>query len=246
MTLRIFLAGAAGAVGRRLVPLLVDNGHHVIGTTRSASKADALATMGIEPVVVDVFDESKLAQAVLNARPDVVIHQLTDLPAGLEPSRMPEALGRNAKLREEGTRNLVRAAHLAGVPRMVAQSIGWAYAAGPEPQREEDPLDLGASGDRGVSVRGVSALEKLTLNSPPLVGVVLRYGHLYGVGTGIDLRPASMPLHVDAAAFAALLALGPTEHDVYNIAEPNAQISSARAVSDLGWRDDFRLLDTAA
>ena len=239
--LRIFLAGAAGAVGRRLVPLLIDRAHRVVGTTRSAAKAPLLAALGAEPVVVDVFDAEALARAVRDARPDVVIHQLTDLPAGLDPSRMGEALVRNARVRREGTGNLVRAAQAAGVPRLVAQSIAWAYAPGPEPHGEKDPLDVDAAGDRGVSVGGVVALERLTLASPPLTGVVLRYGHLYGPGTGTDSAPASMPLHVDAAALAAALALGSGSSGIYNIAEPNAPVSTERAVHELGWRHDFRL-----
>lgn len=245
MGLRIFLAGAGGAIGRRLVPLLVENGHVVIGTTRSACKAKALAELGIEPVVIDVFDEARLAQAVLTARPDVVVHQLTDLPTGLDPSRMPEALVRNARLRKEGTRNLVRAAQAAGVPRLVAQSIAWGYAPGPEPHLEEDPLDLGASGDRGLSVHGVAVLEHVTVNSPPVVGIVLRYGRLYGPGTCVEDRPTSMPLHVDAAAFAAVLALGSMQPGLFNVAEPNAQVSTDKAVTELGWRHDFRLPEKA-
>ena len=95
---------------------------------------------------------------------------------------MQEATSRNARIRDEGTRNLVRAAIAAGARRLIAQSIAWAYAPGPEPHRETDPLDTGAEGMRGISVRGVAALENRTLNSPPLEGLVLRYGRLYGPG----------------------------------------------------------------
>jgi nucleoside-diphosphate-sugar epimerase len=171
MAYRIFLAGASGAIGRRLVPLLHNAGHHVCGTTRSAEKADELRMLGAEPVVVDVFDAAALSRAVAAARPDVVIHQLTDLPKNLDPRQMGAAITRNARIREEGTRNLVSAAIAAGARRMVAQSIAWAYAPGPEPHNEADPLDAKAEGDRGIIVKGVIALEDLTLKSAPLQGI---------------------------------------------------------------------------
>ncbi|MGA8259037.1 MAG: NAD-dependent epimerase/dehydratase family protein, partial [Arenicellales bacterium] len=199
MSYRIFLAGASGAIGQRLVPLLRAAGHSVAGTTRSSSKSGQVRTLGAGPVIVDVFDTDALARAVASFEPDIVIHQLTDLPPGLDPSRMDEAIVRNARIRGEGTANLVNAALAAGARRLVAQSIAWAYARGPEPHRESDPLDLGAEGSRGVTIGGVAALEDRVLNSPPLAGVVLRYGRLYGPGTGVDEPPASLPLHVDAA-----------------------------------------------
>ncbi|WP_245262226.1 NAD(P)H-binding protein [Mesorhizobium sp. WSM3626] len=185
MAYRIFLAGASGAIGQRLVPQLLAAGHQVTGTTRSADKAVRLEVLGVEPVVVDVFDAKSLSRAMLAARPDIVVHQLTDLPAGLDPSRMAEAVVRNARIREEGTRNLVAAAAAASVRRMVAQSIAWAYAPGPEPHAEADPLDGGASGNRGISVGGVIALETAVLEAP-FAGIILRYGQLYGPGTGAD------------------------------------------------------------
>src|SRR5262249_4013162 len=142
---------ASGAIGKRLVPLLLDAGHHVVGTTRSASKADALKTAGVEPVVVDVFDAPALCRAVSAARPDIVVHQVTDLPPGLDPARMAEATLRNARVRREGTRKLVGATLAAGVHRVVAQSIAWMYAAGPEPHAEDDPLDVQATGARAIT-----------------------------------------------------------------------------------------------
>ena len=243
MGYRIFLAGASGAVGRRLIPQLLGMGHRVTGTTRLAAKAEQLRASGVEPLVVDVFDADALSQAVASARPDIVIHQLTDLPAGLDPSRMGEAIGRNARIRDEGTRNLVRAAISAGARRMIAQSIAWAYAPGTEPHGEADPLDGEAEGDRGISMAGVIALEKWVLGSPPLVGVVLRYGQLYGPGTGREAPAGSAPLHVDAAAHAALLAIDRPVSVAFNIAEANTYASTQKAVGELGWRADFRLPD---
>lgn len=240
MGYRIFLAGASGAIGRRLIPLLCDAGHQVVGATRSAAKIALIRELGAEPVVVDVFDAQNLAEVVRSARPEVVIHQLTDLPHGLDPSRMAEAVVRNARIRDEGTRNLVTAGIGAGARSLVAQSIAWAYAPGPEPHQESDPLDLAAEGTRAVSVRGVAALEQWTLNSPPLEGVVLRYGQLYGPGTGADGAAGRIPLHVDAAAYAALLAVDTSARGIFNIAEPNDYVATEKARAQLGWHADFR------
>jgi nucleoside-diphosphate-sugar epimerase len=238
---RIFLAGAAGAVDRRLFPLLTGAGHLVFGTTRSAARAEELARAGIEPVVVDVFDRTALSRAVLAARPEVVIHQLTDLPPALDPAQMGAAVARNARIREEGTRNLVDAALAAGSDRLIAQSIAWAYAPGPEPHEEGDPLDLRAEGSRSVSIAGVAALEECVLNGPPLAGVVLRYGQLYGPGTGFDKPPGRAPLHVNAAAYAALLSVENGAPGIYNVAEPGTYVSSGKVRGVLGWDAELRL-----
>ncbi|MEO5757759.1 MAG: NAD-dependent epimerase/dehydratase family protein [Mesorhizobium sp.] len=241
MGYRIFLAGASGAIGQRLIPLLLGAGHHVTGTTRQAAKAEALRSLGAEPVVVDVFDARALSRGVVAARPDIVIHQLTDLPAGLDPARMGEAIARNARIRDEGTRNLVAAARAAGARRLIAQSIAWAYAPGPEPHDEADPLDGMADGNRGISVGGVIALENQVLGSPTLNGIVLRYGQLYGPGTGVEAASGSAPVHVDAAAYAALLAIEKGDVGAFNVAEPNGYATTEKAVAELGWRADFRL-----
>jgi hypothetical protein len=172
MSYRILLAGAAGAIGKRLTPLLRGAGHHVAGTTRTEAGADILRALGAEPVKVDVFDEEGLRHAVAAARPEIAIHQLTDLPPGLDPARMAAATANNARIRDEGTRNLVKAAIAAGARRLIAQSIAWAYAPGPKPYAEDDPLDAGAEGARAVSVGGIIALENWTLKSPPLAGII--------------------------------------------------------------------------
>ena len=237
---RIFLAGAAGAVGRRLVPLLREAGHVVFGTTRRTDRVAALEEAGATAVVVDVFDAARLTAAMVELRPDIVIHQLTDLPPGLDPARLAEALERNARIRIEGTRNLVAAALTSGVRRIIAQSIAWVYAPGPEPHREDDPLDEGATGARTVTVGGVLALEKQVLHSPPLEGVVLRYGRFYGPGTGVEDRPAATAVHVDAAAHAAVLAIDKAAPGIFNIVEPDAAVSSDKARRELGWNSDFR------
>ena len=241
MGYRVFLAGASGAIGRRLTPLLHGAGHYVCGSTRSEANAGALRALGADPVVVDVFDASALSRAVASARPDVVIHQLTDLPKDLDPREMGAAIVRTARIRSEGTRNLVRATIAAGAHRLVAQSIAWAYAPGAEPHAETDPLDTGAEGENGINMQGVIALEDLTLKSPPLAGVVLRYGQLYGPGTASDRPSNSAPIHVDAAAYAALLAIDHGDPGIYNIAESNRHVATEKARAELGWTPDFRL-----
>jgi nucleoside-diphosphate-sugar epimerase len=240
--MRIFLAGATGAIGKRLVPLLLEEGFQIVGTTRSPSRAENLRAAGVEPVVVDVFDRASLVRVAVAAHPDIVIQQLTDLPPGLDPSQMAEGTRRNARMRSEGTRNLVAAALEAGVPRFIAQSIAWMYAPGREPHAEDDTLDVDAQETRAITVTGVATLERLVLASPPIDGIVLRYGHLYGPGTGTDAPGEPPSLHVDAAAAAALLAIEKGRTGVYNIAEPNSYISTEKARSELGFDAAYRFV----
>jgi len=236
MNRRIFIAGASGAIGRRLSRLLVNEGWLVVGTTRSPEKAPMLRDLGVEPVIVDVFDEALLREVVRKAAPEIVVHQLTDLPPALDPTQMAEALVRNARLREIGTRNLVAAAVAAGVQRMVAQSIAFVYAPGQMPYREDAPLNVAA----GETVHAVISLEQQLLTAP-LTGIVLRYGKLYGPGTGFDSPPSGGPLHVDDAADAARRALTRGETGIYNIAEDDGTVSIQKAADALGWTPGFRL-----
>lgn len=227
---RIFVAGASGAIGRVLCRLLLADGWTVVGTTRSPDKAGVLQAMGVMPVVVDVFDADKLHSAVAESGAGIVIHQLTDLPPALDPAKMAEGRVRNARIRETGTRNLVMAAVAADVRRMVAQSIAFAYAPGPLPHAEDAPLSAEAS--------AVISLEQQVLGAP-LTGIVLRYGKLYGPGTGFDVVPAGGPVHVDAAADAARRAVT-AGAGIYNIAEDDGSVSSVRAQRELGWHSGFR------
>jgi nucleoside-diphosphate-sugar epimerase len=237
---KVFLAGAAGVIGRRLCLLLVRDGWQVSGTTRSEQKAETLRAIGVEPVIVDVFDETGLRKAVAEAAPRIVIHQLTDLPAALDPAMMAEATARNARIRDVGTRNLVAAAVAANVTRMVAQSIAFAYAPGPMPYREDSPLNVGAPDRAGVSARGVASLEQQMLLAP-LEGIILRYGRLYGPDTGAENPPSGSPLHVDAAADAARRALTRGAGGIYNVAEDDGTVSTLKATGELGWSPDFRI-----
>ena len=238
---RIFLAGAAGVIGRRLTPLLIAHGHSVSGTTRSPERSEYLRGLGARPVVVDVFDAEALARAVVEAKPDVVIHQLTDLVGIQDPARRAEARARNARIRDEGTRNLAAAARAASARRMIAQSIAWVYAPGTRPYHEDDPLDLNGEGAQGGTARGVEALERHTLSAAPVEGLVLRYGRFYGPGSGADEAPPAPAVHGDAAAFAALLAIDHGRPGVFNIADANDEVATGKACAELGWRAGFRL-----
>ena len=236
--MRIFFAGAGGAIGRRLTPLLRAAGHAVVGTTRSAEKADALRALGAEPVVVDVFDAEALARAVKAAAPQAIIHQLTDLAFAPGSPRYQEGLARNARLRIDGTRNLVAAARAVGVNRMIAQSIAFIYAPAEGARVESDPLTADAA--MAATVAAVKSLEDAVLSLPD--GVVLRYGFLYGPGTWFEQAKRAKPaLHVDAAAQSTLLALTRGERGVYNIAEDDGAVSSEKAKRDFGFDAGFRI-----
>jgi nucleoside-diphosphate-sugar epimerase len=239
MSTSVIVAGAAGVIGRQLVPLLVDAGCRVFGTTRKLGRVGDLGAAGAEPVLLDVFDAPALETAFARIRPEILIHQLTDLPEDLNPAAMPEALVRNARVRSEGTANLMRAAQKAGVKRAIAQSIAWLYAPGPQPHQEEDRLGV-ADGASRVTLDGVLALERAVLLAAPVEGIVLRYGQFYGPGTiNADARGAC-PVHVEAAAHAALLAIGKGRPGVYNVADDNTLVSTAKVRQHLGWDPAFR------
>jgi nucleoside-diphosphate-sugar epimerase len=238
--MRIFLAGATGVIGRPLMALLVRAGHQVTGTTRSAAKAGMISAAGASPAVVDVFDGVALRRAVEAAHPEVVIHQLTDLPQEADPEKLAAALAANARVRIEGTRNLIAAAVAAGARRMIAQSIAFMYAPAPEPRAEIDALMQGGP-DGPVSARGVHALETAVLGTPGLDGIVLRYGRLYGAGTWTPVPKGPAPLHVDAAAHAALLAITRGAPGIYNVAEDDGAVRISKAREQLGFDPAFRL-----
>ena len=238
----VFVAGATGAVGMPLVRLLVRGGWRVFGTTRQHQRAASLQRAGAEAVVVDVFDAPALRSALARVRPEVVVHQLTDLPTLRTPESLSAAIVRNARVRREGTRNLVEASLACGCRRLVAQSIAWVYASGPLPHVETDPLDIHATGERVISVQAVSELESRVLGSPVLQGVVLRYGRLYGPRTWSAQAEGDMALHVDDAANAAWLAINRDDATgIFNVSEPGPQLSTERARRELGWSHGFRL-----
>ena len=177
--MRIFLAGATGVIGVRLVPLLVEAGHEVAGMTRSAGKQDQLRALGAEPVICDVYDGERLTASVIEFAPEIVIHQLTDLPDDVD--RLKDFSERNDRMRTEGTRNLLAAARAAEAPRFLAQSIAWRPAGRGEVLDEFEGMVLDAG------------------------GVVIRYGQLYGPGTFYEDQVPSPPrVHVDEAARATV------------------------------------------
>jgi nucleoside-diphosphate-sugar epimerase len=180
---RIFLAGATGVLGLRLVPLLVADGHTVAGMTRSPEKAGSLRGLGAEPVVCDVFDSRALEEAVVAFRPDVVLDELSDLPD--DGSLLASSVAANARVRREGTRNLLAAARASGATRFLAQSVAWPLMGESRAALEEHERSVLATG-----------------------GVVLRYGRLYGPGTYYEQKaPAAPRIHVDEAARRTVAAL---------------------------------------
>ncbi|GIF13697.1 NAD-dependent epimerase/dehydratase family protein [Actinoplanes teichomyceticus] len=211
--MHVFLAGGSGVLGAAVIPLLTAAGHRVTATTRTPSKTAALGRLGAKPVLLDALDGEAVSAAVGAARPDAVLHLLTDLGAGNSAS--------NARLRTVGTRHLVDAADRHGVRRMVAESISWVYRPGPTPAGESEPLDVDAAEPRRTTVVAVQALETAVRELPE--GVVLRFGQLYGPGTWYapqgrfahDARAGRLPatetvasfIHVADAARAAVLAL---------------------------------------
>jgi 2-alkyl-3-oxoalkanoate reductase len=236
--MRIFIAGASGAIGSQLVPQLVARAHEVVGTTRSAAKTGALRALGAEPVIVDALDPDSVADVVAKAEPEVIVHQLTALSGPVSFRNVKRAVAATNRLRTEGTDHLLAAARAAGVERFVAQSYaGWPYERTGGPVKDEaTPLqDPGPRGAR-ESLAAIRYLERATLE---FGGVVLRYGGFYGPGTGIThggeqvelLRRRQFPLagdgggvwsfcHVEDAARATALALERARPgSVYNVCD---------------------------
>jgi 2-alkyl-3-oxoalkanoate reductase len=237
--MRVFLAGATGAIGRQLVPLLLAEGHQVTGMTRSPQRAETLRAQGAEPVVADALDQGALRAAVLEARPDAVIHQLTSIPARLDPRRVERDFVLTDRLRSEGTRHLVAAAHEAGAGRVLAQSIAFAYASGPPGamHAEGDPLlsEQQAPKDFIRTARALRDLEESVLGAN---GIVLRYGYFYGPGSAIardgslvaEVARRRLPIvgsgqgvwsfiHVEDAARATVAALDREGPAVFNVVD---------------------------
>jgi nucleoside-diphosphate-sugar epimerase len=239
--MNLFVAGATGAIGRPSIKILVKRGHRVFAMTRSADLQQGLWEAGAIPVVQDAFDAEGLTQKMRAIKPEAVIHQLTDLALLHEPNKLQEALERNTRLRKIGTANLVAASVAAGVPHIVAQSIAWFYRPGPEPHLEQAPLDVDARPPLGTSVEGVVALERSVLETPGVLGCVLRYGQIYGPATGSDQANGSqVPLHVEAAAWACVLAVEQRAAGVYNVADANPHVSTAKVRRELGWTEGLR------
>jgi nucleoside-diphosphate-sugar epimerase len=236
---RVFLAGATGVIGRRLLPRLLEAGHDVTAMTRREDRAGALRAAGAVPAVCDVFDAERLQEAMQRAQPEVVVHELTDLPPALDPRKMEKQLAGNDRIRTEGTRNLVAAAVATGVRRMVAQSIAFAYApTGDGLKREEDDLWDEASWPWSRSIEALHELEEAVTQTEGLSGLVLRYGFFYGPGSSYgsggfwdgEVRRRRTPvvgkgsgtfsfIQVDDAADATVAAVERGAPGIYNIVD---------------------------
>jgi nucleoside-diphosphate-sugar epimerase len=235
---RVFVAGATGAIGRPLVPKLIAAGHEVTGMTRSEAKADQVRAAGADAAVVDVFDADALRIAIDSAAPEVIVHELTALPDRID-FRKEDTYAATNRLRTEGTQNLIDSARAAGARRFVCQSIAFAYRLdGKGLKTEDDPLLVDAPGAFGSGVSALRKMEEMVLGSDALEGLVLRYGFFYGPGTYYaedgtsteDVRRRRMPIvgkgsgvfsfiHVDDAAEATLAAVERGAPGVYNVTD---------------------------
>ncbi|MEY2616610.1 MAG: hypothetical protein QOH78_2383 [Verrucomicrobiota bacterium] len=238
--MKIFIAGATGAVGRRLIPALIQLGHQVIGMSRSKDKMKMIRASGATPVIADAFDAKALNNALQETKPDVVMHQLTSIPGRLNLRNIGRDFALTNRLRTEGTDHLLAAAKAAGVHRFIAQSFaGWPYARQGGPVKtEEAPLDPNPPKELRGMLAAIEHSEKVVLESAHLDGVVLRYGAFYGPGTSIaadgamleEVRRRRVPIvgrgagiwsfvHVDDVAAATLLAAEHGRPGIYNIVD---------------------------
>lgn len=238
--MRIFVAGATGAVGQRLLPLLVSSGHSVVGLTRSPAKVQGIKLAGAEPVVADGLDGDAIRAAVIAARPDVIVHEMTDLREASDLRAFDRSFAHTNRLRMEATDHLLAAAKDADVRRFVAQSFcGWPYARiGGPVKSESDPLDPDPPPEFRRTLEAIQYQENVVTNATHVEGIVLRYGAFYGEGTGLfdgpfvdQVRRRRIPLigdgngwwsflHIDDAAGATALAIerGRARH-IYNIVD---------------------------
>lgn len=233
--MRIFVAGAAGAIGTRLVPLLVARGHQVTASTRSPGKAERLRKLGAETVVMDGLDAAAVGEAVAAAEPDVIVHQMTALAGKQDLRRFDKWFAATNQLRTVGTKNLLAAAQAAGVERFVAQSYtGWSNVREGGPVKtEDDPFDPHPAKNQVESIAGLRFLDEVVPKAVP-EGIVLRYANFYGPGASEPmvelLRKRRVPvigsgagiwswIHVDDAAAATVAAVEHGRRGVYNIAD---------------------------
>jgi nucleoside-diphosphate-sugar epimerase len=263
--MRIFLTGATGAIGKRLVPLLVSRGHHVVATTRSRAKLDGLRSAGTEPVFLDALDSEGVMEAVLSSRPDVVVHQATALAEVRSFRNFDAEFALTNRLRTEGTGNVLKAAEAAGVRRVVAQSYtGWPNVrdAG-RVKTEDDPLDPNPPRTMVRTLDAIRRLEDMVTRAQEITGIVLRYGSFYGPGTSIApdgyvvemVQHRRFPIfgdgsgvwsfvHIDDAARATVLAAEGKATGIYNIVDDEpAEVSVwlPELARDLGARPPLRL-----
>jgi nucleoside-diphosphate-sugar epimerase len=240
--MKIFIAGATGAVGRPLVAQLVDRGHEVVGMTRSESKQALLRDLGARAVVADALDPDDVARAVAEAEPDVIVHQMTAIDTSFNPRRMEQAFAMTNRLRTEGTDHLLAAGRAVGVKRFVAQSFApWPYArTGGMVKSEDDPLDSAPPAEVRTTLEAIKYLEKAVTGADWMEGIALRYGGFYGPGTSIGLDPLGEQIemirdrkfpiagkgtgvwsfiHIEDAASATVEAIEHGERGIYNVVD---------------------------
>src|ERR671917_778616 len=241
LMMRVFVAGATGAIGKQLVPRLVRAGHEVHGMTRSESKQAMLHEFGAVPVVADALDPDQVAEAVGRARPDVIVHQLTAIPEKLDLRHFDRDFAQTNRLRTEGTDHLLSAGQAVGVRRFVAQGVGgygaYARTGGPV-KTEEDRLDSTPAREMRETLAAIRHLEQAVLGARWTEGIVLRYGAFYGPGTSMApggqqpelIRKRKFPLvgdgggvwsfiHVADAAEATVAAVEHGSRGVYNVVD---------------------------
>ena len=237
--MKIFLAGATGAIGKQLVPRLVAAGHDVVGTTRSESKHDAIRQMGATPVVVDALDAEQVADAVAGAHPDVIVHQLTAI-SEIDLRHFDRSFATTNRLRTVGTDHLLSAGHAVGVTRFIAQSYAaWPYArTGGPVKTEQDPLDPAPPREMRETLEAIRHLEDAVTSADWTEGIVLRYGAFYGPGTSLApggeqfelVRKRKYPvvgsgggvwsfIHIADAADATVAAVEHGHRGIYNIVD---------------------------
>ena len=240
--MKVFVAGATGALGRRLVPMLVRGGHEVTALTRTPAKVELVRQLGARPVVADALDPDAVARAVAEAEPDGVIHELTALADALRSRNLDKAFAVTNRLRTEGTDHLLAAARAVGARRFIAQSFaGWPFERTGGPiKTEEDPLEHSPPPTVAQTLGAIRHLEESVTSAKGIEGLALRYGGFYGPGTSLATAPDGehvalvrrrmLPIigggagiwsliHIEDAAAATLAALHRGEPGVYNVVD---------------------------
>jgi nucleoside-diphosphate-sugar epimerase len=240
--MKVFVAGATGALGSRLVPRLVSRGHDVVGMTRSERKAASISEMGATPTIADGLDADAVGRAVGEAEPDVIVHQLTALSGSLDLRKFDESFALTNRLRTEGTDHLLAAARAVGAKRFVAQSFApWVYErAGGPVKTEEDPPDRNPLPAVRGTLEAIFYLERAVTGAEGIEGLALRYGGFYGPGTSLSLEPEaehaeavrkrrfpvvgsgagiSSFIHIDDAADATVAAIEGGAPGIYNVVD---------------------------
>ncbi len=243
--MRIFVAGATGALGRQLVPRLVERGHEVTGMTRTPAKQALISELGARPVVADAFDAEQVASAVASAEPEVIVHELTEISDLGNMRNLDKAFKSTNRLRTEGTDHLLAAGRAVGVKRFVAQSFAaWVYErTGSWVKTEEDPVDPDPIGPIHETFEGIMYVENAVTGADWTTGIALRYGGFYGPGTSLwtggehlePIRQRKFPIagdgegvwsfiHIEDAADATVAAVERGDRGVYNITDDSPEL----------------------